>query len=67
MLIKIDLGARVKINNINFKGNNIAKSSKLKKKMKNTKTKFFGRFGKKSKFIEEDYKDDLNSKSEFNK
>ena len=67
MLIKIDLGDRVKINNINFKGNNIAKSSKLKKKMKNTKTKFFGRFWKKSKFIEEDYKDDLNSILEFYK
>jgi len=67
MLIKIDLGDRVKINNINFKGNNIAKSSRLKKKMKNTKTKFFGRFWKKSKFIEEDYKDDLNSILEFYK
>ena len=67
MLIKIDLGDRVKINNINFKGNNIVKSSKLKKKMKNTKTKFFGRFWKKSKFIEEDYKDDLNSILEFYK
>ena len=67
MLIKIDLGDRVKINNINFKGNNIAKPYKLKKKMKNTKTKFFGRFWKKSKFIEEDYKDDLNSILEFYK
>ena len=67
MLIKIDLGDRVKINNINFKGNNIAKSSKLKKKMKNTKTKFFGRFWKKSKFIDEDYNDDLNSILEFYK
>ena len=67
MLIKIDLGDRVKINNINFKGNDIAKSSKLKKKMKNTKTKFFGRFWKKSKFIDEDYKDDLNSILEFYK
>jgi len=67
MLIKIDLGDRVKIDNINFTGNNIAKSSKLKKKMKNTKTKFFGRFWKKSKFIDEDYKDDLNSILEFYK
>ena len=67
MLIKIDLGDRVKIDNINFTGNNIAKSSKLKKRMKNTKTKFFGRFWKKSKFINEDYKDDLNSILEFYK
>jgi outer membrane protein insertion porin family len=35
--------------------------------MKNTKTKFFGRFWKKSKFIDEDYKDDLNSILEFYK
>ena len=38
MLIKVDLGERVKINQINFTGNEITKSSKLKKKMKKTKT-----------------------------
>ena len=59
MLINIDLGERVKINSINFKGNLIAKSKNLKKQMKKTKTKLLGRFWKKSKFIEEDYKNDL--------
>ena len=61
MLINIDLGERVKINSINFEGNKIVKSSNLKKQMKKTKTKLPGRFWKKSKFIEEDYKNDLSA------
>ena len=61
MLINIDLGDRVKINSINFEGNKIVKSSNLKKQMKKTKTKLTGRFWKKSKFIEEDYKNDLSA------
>ena len=67
MLIKVDLGDRVKIDQINFKGNELTKSSKLKKKMKKTKTKLFGRFWKKSKFIEKEYKEDLNSILDFYK
>ena len=59
MLINVDLGDRVKINSINFSGNEITKSKKLKKQMKKTKTKLLGRFWKKSKFIDEDYKNDL--------
>ena len=59
MLINIDLGDRVKISSINFTGNEIISSKKLKKQMKKTKTKLPGRFWKKSKFIEEDYKNDL--------
>ena len=59
MLINVDLGNRVKINSINFSGNEITKSKKLKKQMKKTKTKLLGRFWKKSKFIDEDYKNDL--------
>ena len=34
MIIKVDLGDRVKVKKINFKGNELTKSSKLKKKMK---------------------------------
>jgi outer membrane protein insertion porin family len=67
MLIKADLGDRVKIDQINFKGNELTKSSKLKKKMKKTKTKLFGRFWKKSKFIEKEYKEDLTSILDFYK
>ena len=59
MLINIDLGDRVKISSINFIGNELISSKKLKKQMKKTKTKLPGRFWKKSKFIEEDYKNDL--------
>ena len=59
MLINIDLGDRVKISSINFTGNEIISSKKLKKQMKKTKTKLPIRFWKKSKFIEEDYKNDL--------
>ena len=44
MLINVDLGDRVKINSINFSGNEITKSKKLKKQMKKTKTKLLGRF-----------------------
>ena len=67
MLINVDLGNRVKIDQINFTGNELTKSSKLKKKMKKTKTKLLGRFWKKSKFIEKEYKDDLNSILDFYK
>jgi outer membrane protein insertion porin family len=67
MLINVDLGDRVKIDQINFTGNELTKSSKLKKKMKKTKTKLLGRFWKKSKFIEKEYKEDLNSILDFYK
>ena len=67
MLIKVDIGDRVKIDKINFKGNELVKSSKLQKKMKKTKSKLFGRFWKKSKFIEKDYKEDLTSILDFYK
>ena len=52
MLINVDLGDRVKINSINFSGNEITKSSKLKKQMKKTKTKLLGRFWRKSNKFE---------------
>ena len=67
MLIYVDLGDRVKIDEINFIGNEVFKSKKLKKKMKNTKTKLLGRFWKKSKYIEKDYKEDLTSILDFYK
>ena len=67
MLIRVDLGDRVKIDKINFVGNELFKSKKLKKQMKNTKTKLLGRFWKKSKFIDKDYKEDLTSLLDFYK
>ena len=67
MVISVDLGERVKINSINFSGNELFKSKKLKKQMKNTKTKLLGRFWKKSKYIENEYKEDLDAVVDFYK
>ena len=46
MLIHVDLGDRVKVNKINFIGNEIVITKKLKKKMKNTKINSWADFGK---------------------
>lgn len=59
MMVHIDKGDRVKIKNINFQGNEEIKSKKLRKKMKKTKKKLFGRFWKRSKYVDEEYKNDL--------
>ena len=59
VLITIDKGDKVKIKNINFNGNAALSDKKLRKTLKKTKQQFFGRFWKKSKFIEENYKADL--------
>ena len=67
MVINVDLGDRVKVNEIEFSGNEIFKSKQLRKKMKKTKTKLPGRFWKKSKFIEDDYQTDLTSIVDFYK
>ncbi|MDC3348846.1 BamA/TamA family outer membrane protein, partial [Flavobacteriaceae bacterium] len=64
---KIVKDNEIKIDQINFTGNELTKSSKLKKKMKKTKTKLLGRFWKKSKFIEKEYREDLNSILDFYK
>ena len=61
MDVFIDKGSRIKIKDIIFTGNNTLSSAKLRKAMSNTKRKFVGRFWKASKFIEEDYKEDLES------
>ena len=57
----IDKGKKIKIKNINFNGNEKISDKKLRKAMSNTKRKFVGRFWKGSKFIEEDYQEDLES------
>lgn len=59
--VHIDKGSRIKIKNITFKGNNAFSNRKLRKAMSNTKKKFFGRFWKGSKYIEDKYKEDLES------
>ncbi len=61
MNIHIDKGQRIKIKTIKFTGNNALSDSKLRKAMKNTKRKFLGRFWKSSKYIDDKYKEDLES------
>ncbi|MGB5555941.1 MAG: POTRA domain-containing protein, partial [Flavobacteriaceae bacterium] len=55
----IKKGNKVKINQITFEGNEMIKAKKLRKAMKKTKEKKFGRFWKKSKFIQDEYDADL--------
>ncbi len=59
MLVAIDRGEKVKIKSITFDGNEKLKDKKLRKAMKNTKRKNPIRVLKRSKYIEEDYKEDL--------
>ena len=60
MVINVDKGDKVKIKNIIFEGNEKLSDKKLQKALKKTKEKRAGRFWKKSKYIEEDYENDLN-------
>jgi len=59
MVVNVNKGDKVKIRNIVFEGNDALKAKKLKKALKNTKKKKLYRFWKKSKYIEDDYKEDL--------
>ncbi|WP_092206581.1 BamA/OMP85 family outer membrane protein [Bizionia echini] len=61
MVLNVDKGKKVKVSEINFEGNSAIPDSKLRKAMKNTKQKNFLRLFKRSKFIEADYKEDLES------
>ena len=61
MVINVDKGEKVKIRDINIEGNEKLSDGRIRKAMKNTKQKVFGRFWKKSKFIPEDYQEDLKS------
>lgn len=61
LMVHLDKGDRIKINSINIDGNEQLSSKKLRKKLKNTKQKLLGRFWKRSKYIESDFKDDLHN------
>ncbi|MAX69550.1 MAG: outer membrane protein assembly factor BamA [Flavobacteriaceae bacterium] len=69
MLIKIDKGEKVKIKKITFEGNEKIKDKKLRKAMKNTKQKSLSplRIFKRSKYIEEDFREDLVSLVDYYK
>jgi outer membrane protein insertion porin family len=55
LVIKVDKGRRMKINDIVFVGNQNVKSSKLRRLFSDTKRKAWWRIFKRSKFIEEVY------------
>ncbi|MEZ0005268.1 outer membrane protein insertion porin family [Flavobacterium sp. 28YEA47A] len=59
MLINIDKGKKVKVSSIVVDGNEKLSDGRIRKAMKNTKTRFPLRFWKGSKFIREKYKEDL--------
>jgi outer membrane protein insertion porin family len=61
MLLYIDKGEKVKIKDIIIEGNTEVTDKKLRKAMKNTKKAVLGRFWKASKYIEDDFKEDLQS------
>ena len=58
MLIRIDKNERVKIQKINFNGNDALTDAKLRSAMKNTKRKNFFRFWKRSKYAEDVFIED---------
>ncbi len=61
MRININKGNKIKVKDIVFNGNSSFKDKKLRKAMKNTKKKNPIRIFKRSKYIEEDFNEDLES------
>jgi outer membrane protein insertion porin family len=59
MTLDIVKGSKLKVNEIKFNGINQLKLKTLEKAMKNTKTKKFYRLFKRSKYVPEDFKEDL--------
>ncbi|MEM9548981.1 MAG: POTRA domain-containing protein [Bacteroidota bacterium] len=59
LVFDINVGERVKVQDITFTGNSEVGNRKLRKKMKNTKRK--GTWFRKTKFIKEDYEEDKES------
>ncbi len=59
MVVNVDKGEKIKINEINFIGNEKISDRSLRKSMKDTKQKNIFRILKASKFIKEKYKTDL--------
>jgi outer membrane protein insertion porin family len=61
MTVRVDKGNKIKIKDIEITGNKEIKSGKLRGAMSNTKRQFFGRFWKSSKYIRNEYEEDLKS------
>ncbi len=58
VVINVDKGERVKIEDIEITGNEAFSDARLKRALKNTKEENFIRFWKRSKFIPEEYEED---------
>jgi len=58
LVVNIDRGERVKIEDIDIQGNEALSNRRLKRTMKKTKEQNFLRFWKRSKFIPEEYEND---------
>ena len=61
MKIDVDRGKKPKISYIDFEGNELISDKKLRKAMKNTKKRNILRIFKRSKYVEEDFEEDLES------
>ena len=61
LVVKVDKGERVKIEDIEFTGNDAISDSRVWRAMKNTREERFFRFWKRSKFIPEKYEEDKES------
>ena len=61
MILDIKKGNKIKINEISFEGINELNAKTLEKAMKNTKRRKFYRIFKRSKYVPDDFKEDLSS------
>lgn len=59
VVLTVDRGQKVKIDSITFEGNSVLSDKKLRSALKNTKQKNALRFYKRSKYIQEEFKEDL--------
>ena len=67
LFVKVDKGRRVKVKHINIIGNKNIPARKLRRQLKHTKEKRFYRFWKRSKYIPDDFKEDLVKLEKFYK
>jgi len=67
LLVNVDRGNRVKIDQIKFDNNAVFSDAKLRSRFKKTKQRKDFRFWKASKYIEEEYKNDLKRLLDFYK
>ncbi len=65
VMVNVDKGPRIKIENINFHGNQSVKSHVLRRKLKKTKRVNPFRFWKMSKFIRDEYENDKKNLLEY--